>query len=110
MKQQAENFTMVVPANKHLRSRSRPKARSATDAGHPDLLNALRTCRRQLAEKNDVPVYVIAPNATLEQIAAHLPTTRGAMMTIKGMGSRRFNLYGRQFMDIVRQWNVAARS
>jgi ATP-dependent DNA helicase RecQ len=106
MRQQATDFKMVVPATRHFRTRARPAARSAMDDIHPDLLVALREGRRKLAETADVPLYVVAPNETLEQIAAHQPTTRGAMMAIKGMGSRRWSQYGRQLMDIVRQWNL----
>ncbi|MFT4974615.1 MAG: ATP-dependent DNA helicase RecQ [Myxococcota bacterium] len=106
MRQQAEDFQMVVPDIKHLRSRRRPAAKAESDNIHPDLLAALREGRRRMAESSDVPVYVVAPNETLEQIAARRPMTREAMMTIKGMGARRWTLYGRQLVDIVRQFDT----
>ena len=104
MQQQAPEFVMVFPRSERLH-RQRPAAASASDDAHPELLDALRAVRRQLAEKDDVPLYVVAPNRTLEDIAARRPTTRGAMMGIDGMGDKRWSRYGRVLMDTVRQWS-----
>ena len=105
MKQEASDFMMVFPSNNRVQ-RQRPSAESVNDRAHPELLTALKVVRKQLADKDDVPLYVVAPNKTLEDIAARRPTTRGAMMTISGMGSRRWSRYGRVLMETVRTWNL----
>ncbi|MDG1479115.1 MAG: ATP-dependent DNA helicase [Myxococcota bacterium] len=104
MRQQTVDFTMRWPANSRISKRARPAANSSLDDAHPELLEALRETRRKLAAEGDVPLYVIAPNRTLEAIAADQPTTREGLLKVHGMGTERVRRYGRALMDTVRSW------
>ncbi len=104
MQQQAPDFTMRFPANSRISERKRPARSSSNDDAHPDLLEALKETRRKLASEADVPLYVIAPNRTLEAIAADRPTTKESLLKVHGMGSERVRRYGRALMDTVRCW------
>jgi len=104
MKQQSTDFKMVFAGNRRL-TRRRPAKRSANDRAHPELLNALKDLRRQLADRDDVPLYVVATNKTLEAIAANQPTSQQAMMSITGIGKARMARYGRALIETVRNWN-----
>ncbi|MCB9780561.1 MAG: ATP-dependent DNA helicase RecQ [Alphaproteobacteria bacterium] len=107
MKDEAPDFAMVFPARTGVVARSKPRAGGSpvfdgdVDA---DLLEELRAVRTRLARDHDVPAYVVAPNRTIEQIAADRPTTRQAMLAVHGMGKERYRRYGQALLDAVRGW------
>ncbi len=102
MRQQAQGFQMVFPQVARL-TRPRPGAAVARSAD-ADLLSELKTVRRRLANAEDVPLYVVAPNRTLEAMAAARPTTASAMQDVHGMGKERMRRYGGPFLDAIRSW------
>ena len=66
-----------------------------------DLFDALRDCRKQLADEHDVPPYVIFHDATLKQMAADKPQTDSAMIDISGVGQTKLERYGPAFLEVI---------
>lgn len=91
----------------HARKLTRKMATQAPDALDlpSGLLAMLRDVRRQAAERDDVPPYVVAPNKTLEDMARLRPTTKRGMLAVHGMGHTRYQRYGSQFLSAIRTWN-----
>ena len=81
------------------------KAANVTSVSDEDsaLWEALRACRKQLAEANNVPPYVIFHDATLQQMAASKPRTPEALLSISGVGQAKLERYGDAFLDVVRR-------
>ncbi|MCK6514987.1 ATP-dependent DNA helicase [Myxococcota bacterium] len=103
MLQQAPDFRMAWPKMR-IAAPPRPRAVAApgATASRPvssDLLSYLKEIRRKLAEAEDVPAYVIAPNRTLEAIAAERPTSPRSLLKVHGMGPERIKRYGQPFLD-----------
>jgi ATP-dependent DNA helicase RecQ len=67
-----------------------------------DLWEALRTCRKRLADENNVPPYVIFHDATLMQMATDKPQTSEALLAISGVGQTKLERYGPAFLEVVR--------
>ncbi len=67
-----------------------------------DLWQALRDCRKKLADDNNVPPYVIFHDATLSQMAATKPKTSEALLEISGVGQTKLDRYGSDFLEVVR--------
>ena len=67
-----------------------------------DLWDALRDCRKRLADENNVPPYVIFHDATLIQIAADKPQTSADLLAISGVGQTKLERYGSAFLEVVR--------
>jgi len=67
-----------------------------------DLWEALRECRRRLADENNVPPYVIFHDATLNQMAADRPETPEEFLYISGVGQTKLERYGAVFLDVIR--------
>lgn len=108
MRNTASELVMVFPHAKKMlgRSRGRKAGGSGIDPDLPaDLVASLRDVRAQLCRARDVPAYVVAPNKTLEDMARIRPTTKGAMLTVHGMGPTRFHLYGEAFLAAIRAYN-----
>jgi ATP-dependent DNA helicase RecQ len=68
-----------------------------------ELWEALRECRRALAEAQGVPPYVIFKNATLEAMAEQMPQTIDEFSRLSGVGDRKRDKYGPAFLNVLRQ-------
>ena len=73
---------------------------------HGDLLDALKAWRRSRAESEGVPVYVIAHNSQLEEIATIVPLDEMALLAIKGIGKTRLASYGEDILSLTRSYTV----
>ena len=72
------------------------------DVEDSDLWQALRDCRKRLADDNNVPPYVIFHDAALMQMAADKPQTSASFLEISGVGQTKLERYGPAFMAVVR--------
>jgi ATP-dependent DNA helicase RecQ len=66
-----------------------------------DLWEALRECRRQLAEEQGVPPYVVFHDRTLQELCLTLPETMSQFGDIGGVGERKLNKYGALFLAVI---------
>ncbi|MEN3112989.1 DNA helicase RecQ [Uliginosibacterium paludis] len=62
---------------------------------------ALRQCRRDLADEQGVPAYMIFGDATLKQMLDHRPMSLDAMYELSGVGDRKLDAYGMQFLEVI---------
>ncbi len=63
------------------------------------LFERLRLLRRQIADEQNVPPYVIFPDKTLIEMTIVRPEHAGAMLDISGVGETRLKRYGQRFLD-----------
>lgn len=64
-----------------------------------DLYNILTDLRRKLAEEKNVPSFVIFNNATLIEMASYFPLDKSSFSKIKGVGEKKYELYGEKFIN-----------
>jgi len=67
------------------------------------LWEALRAHRRDLAEEQGVPPYVIFHDSTLQSMAELMPSTLEAFGDLPGVGTRKLDKYGQGFINIIKQ-------
>ena len=67
-----------------------------------DLFEQLRALRLQIARTRGVPPYVIFHDTTLRELARDRPQTMDALRTVKGVGERKAQELGGQFLEILR--------
>ena len=80
---------------------SRPLAKAIVQAEDEPLLAALKARRRALAEAARVPAYVIFADRTLIEMAERRPQTMDAMARITGVGAKKLESYGAQFLAVI---------
>ena len=80
---------------------------SGTVTADSRLLLELKELRAQLAKKEKVPAYVIFTNATLEDMAAKLPQSMEALLTVSGVGSVKAQRYGKPFLKLLKAYQGA---
>jgi ATP-dependent DNA helicase RecQ len=76
----------------------------ARDVGADEeaLFEELRALRRQIADREGVPAYVIFHDATLREMAAVRPATLDEMLDVSGVGERKLEKYGEEFLGLLR--------
>jgi ATP-dependent DNA helicase RecQ len=75
--------------------------RSAAD---PVLLDMLKDLRRQVAQDNNVPPYIIFQEPSLEDMALQYPLSQEELLNIIGVGQGKAARYGEPFLDLIRQY------
>ncbi|SMO59364.1 DNA helicase RecQ [Solitalea koreensis] len=65
------------------------------------LFDSLRKLRREIAEAEGVPAYVIFNDATLQEMAQEKPNTPAGMLAISGVGQHKYDKYGEAFLSLI---------
>jgi ATP-dependent DNA helicase RecQ len=68
------------------------------------LFQCLKRLRLGLARARDVPPYVVFSDKSLRAIAASQPTTAAAFLACPGVGERKLEAYGAEFLRTVRAY------
>ncbi len=69
--------------------------------GNEALWNALRAKRREIAEQQDIPPYIIFHDVSLMEMVEQRPSTIEQFARISGVGARKLELYGDDFLAII---------
>lgn len=68
------------------------------------LFEELRQLRRQLAEAQDVPAFVVFGDVSLRQMAALYPQSLDSFAQIGGVGAAKLEQYGPRFVAAIREY------
>lgn len=63
------------------------------------LFEHLRGLRKQIADEQSVPPFVVASDRTLRQITALMPDSRERFLKIHGVGQEKFEKFGPAFLE-----------
>jgi ATP-dependent DNA helicase RecQ len=86
-------------------SRSNRKNRTTTSAilsaEDEILMQTLRDLRRQIADANGVPPYVVFHDAALIDMIQRRPAGLSEMLDVAGVGQAKLDKYGQAFLDVL---------
>ncbi|TDL66571.1 DNA helicase RecQ [Rhodococcus qingshengii] len=68
------------------------------------LFETLREVRRTIAERENVPPFVIFSDAALKDMCAKLPRTSEDFLGVSGVGELKLQKYGLEFIQAIRQF------
>lgn len=74
---------------------------SDTDA---DLWEALRACRKSLADEQGIAPYMVFHDATLMEMMERQPTTESELLNISGVGESKLERFGDAFLETIRAY------
>ncbi|PJG82497.1 DNA helicase RecQ [Caviibacterium pharyngocola] len=89
---------------------TRTAEKSAVVNYDKDLFARLRFLRKQIADKENIPPYIVFNDATLQEMAQYQPTTAREMLQINGVGSIKLERFAQPFMTIIREHKAAHRT
>jgi ATP-dependent DNA helicase RecQ len=96
-----EEVRILLAPKRERRGRSARRGADANPVGDP-LFDALRACRRELAQEQGVPPYVIFHDSTLREMAEQRPASIRDMSHISGIGQKKLDAYGDAFLAAIR--------
>ncbi len=67
-----------------------------------DLFERLRTLRRQIADAEGVPAYIVFSDAVLRDMARRVPKSEGELLRVSGIGPHKAQRYGARFLEVLR--------
>ncbi|GIP44466.1 DNA helicase RecQ [Paenibacillus sp. J45TS6] len=81
------------------RSSRTSKRDMSPSAVNETIFEQLRLIRREMAEREHVPSYIIFNDATLREMSVVCPQSERDMLKIKGVGEVKYRKYGQPFLD-----------
>lgn len=99
------NEKIVFQRKASLEDRKKKKKEKTTPSGSAssiELFEKLKTVRRQLATKYDLPPYLIFSDATLLSMAQKLPTDEDSLLEVSGVGAFKLERYGKAFLTAIK--------
>ena len=100
--EQNVSFRQEVEVEKKRSPKTRSKVPMDLPADRHELLEALRTLRRKLAEQQSVPSFVIFHDSTLMQLVMQRPQNRAQLAEITGIGAQKLERYCAVLLDVLR--------
>lgn len=68
------------------------------------LFEVLRSLRKEIAEAQGVPPYIIFNDNTLSEMCRHLPSSTEQFLNIKGVGEEKLKRYGESFIEAIKKY------
>ena len=65
------------------------------------LFERLRTLRFEFAQKNQVAPYIVFEDTALIDMSKYMPTTPEHFLKMKGVGNKRYEKYGQEFLRVI---------
>lgn len=98
---------MLVKPEDAIKFKPAEKSKTQTEVLFDGLFERLKRLRKQLADEQNVPPYIVFSDNTLNEMATKRPLTRLDMLSVSGVGQRKMDLYGenflRQIIDYVKE-------
>lgn len=70
-------------------------------SNHDPLFEELRTVRKEIAETENVPPFVVFSDASLKDMCLKLPRTKEDFLQVTGVGEHKLNKYGDVFIEAI---------
>ncbi|MCB1684721.1 MAG: HRDC domain-containing protein, partial [Pseudomonadales bacterium] len=74
-----------------------------------ELMDALRALRKEIADEQGVPPYVVFHDATLIEMIQVRPASPADLLEISGIGQSKLEKYGQKFLDLLGEFDGGVR-
>ncbi|AND41702.1 MULTISPECIES: DNA helicase RecQ [Cytobacillus] len=69
-----------------------------------ELFEMLRKLRKKFADEENVPPFVVFADASLKEMSRYFPVSKDMMLNIKGVGQMKYEKYGEDFIQAIREF------
>lgn len=86
-------------------AKPKPSRKKAIDFDYPqELFDRLRLLRKELAQRANLPPYLLFSDMVLAELSARRPSNRQRLLEVHGIGETKANQYGDALLESIRQW------
>lgn len=71
------------------------------------LFEILRRLRKEIADRENVPPYIVFSDQTLREMSEFMPTDKTRLLGIKGVGEAKAERYGDAFLSVIKEYKNA---
>ena len=101
----SENSLMLaVPRLQLVKTTAKQKRRSVSANADSKLFARLRHLRKQIADQENLPPYVIFSDVSLSEMSELMPTNDSQFLSITGVGHIKLDKYGEEFLSERKQY------
>ena len=101
----SENSLMLaVPRLQLVKTTAKQKRRSVSANADSKLFAKLRHLRKQIADHENLPPYVIFSDVSLSEMSELMPTNDSQFLSITGVGHIKLDKYGEDFLSEIKQY------
>lgn len=83
------------------------KKNISVEVKYPQLFELLRQRRYEIAQRDHVPPYIVFSDRALKEMSSYLPTTEDRMLAVNGVGNKKFEKYGEEFIAVIKDFAKA---
>jgi ATP-dependent DNA helicase RecQ len=84
--------------------KSKKSTKSKVSSIHQPLMDALKVLRKEIADEQGLPPFVIFHDSTLIQMTEKRPTELNEMQYISGVGEKKLKQYGKAFIKVIKDY------
>jgi len=95
---------LAVPRLQLVKTTSRQKRRRVSANTDSKLFAKLRHLRKQIADQENLPPYVIFSDVSLAEMSELMPTNDSQFLSITGVGHIKLDKYGEDFLAEIKQY------
>jgi ATP-dependent DNA helicase RecQ len=97
-----EKEEIMLPVQHIIEAKPKRVGQSVSDLSYnTELFEKLRALRKQIADDQNVPPFVIFGDKTLHEMAFYFPSTLDAFENLFGVGRRKLEAFGQEFLDCI---------
>lgn len=74
------------------------------DLSNAELFETLKRWRNMICSETEQPIYMVANQASLQEICTYLPLTKKELMQISGFGKAKAEKYGDEILEVVENY------
>ncbi|RBW42833.1 DNA helicase RecQ [Psychromonas sp. B3M02] len=95
---------LAVPRLQLVKATAKQKRRSVSANADSKLFAKLRHLRKQIADQENLPPYVIFSDVSLSEMSEMMPTNDSQFLSITGVGHIKLDKYGEEFISEIKQY------
>ncbi|MGL6029525.1 MAG: DNA helicase RecQ [Legionella sp.] len=99
-----EKIFLTIPNNDLKGSKKKSKIRNPAQPANSALFELLRSLRRQLADEENKPPFMIFSDATLHEMTELKPQTTNQLLAVPGVGQHKLSHYGSHFLKVIKEY------
>ncbi|TYS18710.1 DNA helicase RecQ [Rossellomorea vietnamensis] len=99
-----ERGKSVLQGKEKVMRKETMRAEKVSHQEDDELFGILRAIRKELADSEGVPPFVIFSDQTLRDMCSKLPENNTAFLDVKGVGAHKSEKYGSRFLQAISQY------
>ena len=99
-----EAVTLTLQKKRAAEVRRSKRSEKPSAPARDEVFEALRTLRREIADREGIAAYMVFSDATLRDMVAKLPCDETEMLNVSGVGTYKLEKYGKEFLKALAQF------